>query len=280
MTTPRISVVTPSYNQAEFIEKTIQSVKEQEYNDVEHIVVDGGSTDGTLEILRNHEDDYNLRWISESDQGQTDALNKGIQMADGTWIGWLNSDDMYTPGAFLELENALSENPDAEVVYGDLYFVDEQGEVIMKRYHTRPSKFIQRYWLLFTANHCTFFHNSVFKKVGKLNPEYSLTMDAELFQRILNQGINCYHVPSFMGARRLHEATKTGQNVSETKEQLRRIRGVQDSLLPPSLLTPVAMVLKAVYILSDGLDRSKPESIQWSIKAAEYELTRFLRRRI
>ncbi len=102
---PKISIVTPSYNSAEFIEDCIQSVLKQNYPNFEHIIIDGGSTDGTVEILKKYP---HLKWISEPDEGQSDALNKGFKKAEGDIIGWLNSDDVYLPGTFNKVADILS----------------------------------------------------------------------------------------------------------------------------------------------------------------------------
>lgn len=274
MTNPQISVVTPSYNQADFIEETILSVKAQGYDDVEHIVVDGGSTDGTIDILRKHEDDYDLRWVSEEDRGQTHAINKGIEMAKGEWIGWLNSDDKYLPGAFRALKIGVCANPSVDVVYGDLLFVDEEGAPFRKRYHTRPSKFIHRYWTLFTANHCTFFHETVFETVGKLDEELEFAMDVDLFSRMLDADLNYYHVPEFIGARRMHEEAKTSKHSVATQREKRDIYVGDRKHVPDLLLTGIAMAVKASYMLADGLSPSRPESLRWSIESVAYELSR------
>lgn len=274
MKSPQISVVTPSYNQAKFIEQTIMSVKNQDYDNIEHIVIDGGSTDGTIDILQKHEDDYNLRWVSEEDQGQTHAINKGIEMANGEWLGWLNSDDIYLEGSFQEIGKALRHDSTVDVVYGDLYFVDADGELLYKRYHTRPSSFIQRHWTLFTANHCTFFHKSVFETVGKLDESRSFTMDVELFERILQSELNCYHTPTFMGARRMHEETKTGNHAKATQREKAEIYNKETPLIPDLFLTIIAMALKVHYFFFDALNPSQPETLRWSLKATANELSR------
>lgn len=96
---PLVSIVTPSFNQGRFIEETILSVKNQNYPHIEHLIIDGGSTDETLDVIRRYEGTYNLRWVSEPDEGQADALNKGFRLARGEVLGWLNADDTYQPGA-------------------------------------------------------------------------------------------------------------------------------------------------------------------------------------
>lgn len=123
---PKISVVTPSFNQAQYIEKTIQSVIQQDYPNFEHIVIDGGSTDGTIEILKKY---AHLKWISEKDRGQSDALNKGLKSADGEIIAWIDSDDWYEQDTFSAVARFFLGNQDKNVVMGDCNLVDEHGNI-------------------------------------------------------------------------------------------------------------------------------------------------------
>jgi glycosyltransferase involved in cell wall biosynthesis len=117
---PLVSIVTPSYNQGQFIEETTLSVKNQDYPNIEHIVVYGGSTDEILEILKRYEGTYNLRWISEPDEGHADAVNKGFAMAKGEIISWLNSDDVYfDKGTISSVMEAFQRHSEADIVYGN-----------------------------------------------------------------------------------------------------------------------------------------------------------------
>ncbi len=136
---PLVSIVTPSFNQAKFLEQTILSVLEQEYPHLEYIIVDGGSTDGSQDIIQR----YAARlawWVSEPDQGQTDAINKGFNRAQGEIYAWLNSDDTYLPGAVLEAVEYLRAHPEAGMVYGDANLTDEKGEII-GRFPARQTDF-------------------------------------------------------------------------------------------------------------------------------------------
>jgi glycosyltransferase involved in cell wall biosynthesis len=125
---PRLTVITPSFNQGRFIEEAIRSVLQQGYPNLEYIVIDGGSTDNTVEILRRHE--HRLAyWVSERDRGQSHALNKGLARATGEIIGWLNSDDLYTEGCFQHVIEAFVRDPEAIVVHGDRILLDADSHV-------------------------------------------------------------------------------------------------------------------------------------------------------
>ncbi|HOW91535.1 MAG TPA: glycosyltransferase family 2 protein, partial [Anaerolineaceae bacterium] len=116
---PLVSIVTPSFNQVDYLEETMRSVLEQDYPRVEYIVIDGGSTDGSVEIIRKYADRL-AYWVSEKDRGQTDAVNKGYAVAKGSILGWLNSDDTYKPGAISAAVEFLVNHPQFGLVYGDL----------------------------------------------------------------------------------------------------------------------------------------------------------------
>jgi len=255
MVDPTLSVVTPSYNQSEFIEACIQSIRRQGYDDVEHIVVDGGSTDGTVEILERYEDEYDLRWVSEPDNGQSNAVNKGIRMADGDWIGWQNSDDFYLPGAFETFEAARRDNPRADLIYGDVIVVDDEGEELRRLYQPRPSKFTHRYWSLFARNQATFFSRHVVDTVGYLNEDLEIAMDEEFLWRVLQAGVIVESVQTALGAFRIQSDAKTFGNSHESwADERTRIyeRSVYDRLLPKSVLAQAARATKAVNLLRDG----------------------------
>src|SRR5512139_1414374 len=128
---PLVSIITPSYNQARFLETTIRSVLDQDYPNLEYLIVDGGSTDGSREIIQRYSDRL-AWWVSERDQGQTDAINKGFARARGEILAWLNSDDTYLPGAIQGAVDFLQDHPGVGMVYGDANLIDEQSNVIGK----------------------------------------------------------------------------------------------------------------------------------------------------
>lgn len=255
MSSPALSIVTPSYNQAEFLEKNLQSVSSQATEDVEHIVVDGGSDDGTVNVLRRYEDQYNLKWVSEPDRGQTDALNKGIERAEGDWIGWQNSDDYYLDGAFNHLRTAINRKPNADVVYGDLLIVDEEGNILTRQFMTRPSKFIQRYWSLFASNQSLFVKRAVLEEIGPFDEELEYTMDAELTWRLLDGGYELARVSEPLGAFRVQSDAKTFGDVGQYQQS--ELASIYDHpwyerVLPRPALEVAAKATKLGFLLRDG----------------------------
>lgn len=177
---PLVSIITPALNSANYIEKTIQSVMRQNYISIEHIVVDGGSIDGTLDILSRYP---HLTWISEPDHGQSDALNKGFRMARGDFIGWLNADDTYEPGAIAAVVSFLAGNPDVSLVYGNCNIIDENDAV---KYIQRPPKFNIRRELIAhnLPQPASFFRSSALRAVDYLDDSLHFVMDWDLYLRL------------------------------------------------------------------------------------------------
>ncbi|MEM3433524.1 MAG: glycosyltransferase family 2 protein [Candidatus Methanomethyliaceae archaeon] len=197
-----VSIITPSLNQGRFIRETLLSVKSQDYPYIEHIVIDGGSTDDTLMILKRYEGTYNLRWISEPDEGHSDALNKGFRMAQGEIIGWLNSDDVYFDrGTVRAVVEAFQKHPDADIVYGDCAYIWEDGTVL--RIQCVPGFRYNR--LLrgcFLAQPAVFFRRHVVEK-HQLDKRLKVAIDYEYWLRI-GREYHFYHVPRILAADRNH----------------------------------------------------------------------------
>ncbi len=217
---PKVSIVTPSFNQARYIEQCIRSVWDQDCPNVEHVIFDGGSKDGTLDILRRCES-RGVRWISEPDKGQSDAINKGFRAATGDIIGWINSDDWYARGAFRVVLDYFRDHPEAQWVYGNNLFTDSKGHVI-RRVRTMPYRWD---WLLYSGllipQPGVFMRRRVIEDCGLLNAELHSVMDYEWWLRIAQK-----HPPHFidryLACFRLHEASKTG--AGEDKPLWRRER--------------------------------------------------------
>ncbi len=179
----RVSIITPSFNQAPFLEATILSVLNQDHPDIEYIIVDGGSTDGSVDIIRRYEDRV-AHWISEPDQGQTDAINKGFNLATGDVLAWLNSDDTYEPGAVKEAAAYLEAHPDVGLVYGDANFIDQSGERI-GQFNARQTDYrrLMR-GAVYLPQQAAFFRADLWQRVGPLDPTFYFAMDYDLWVRI------------------------------------------------------------------------------------------------
>ena len=200
----KISVVTPSYNQVRFVEKCLLSVKRQNHPAVEHIVVDGVSNDGTVEILQQYSSQpgwEHLRWISEPDSGQSDALNKGFRMAKGDMIGWLNSDDFYVPTCFDVLLRAYQQHPNADLLYGDFLWTDEDGVPFQVRREIAFSRFalLHGHLCYVPSSGALFFTRRIIQEGNALNNAYHYAMDYEFFLRLAGIGYRFHHIPALLG---------------------------------------------------------------------------------
>lgn len=206
-TLPTFSIITPSYNQAPYIEATIQSVMAQDYPHLEYLVIDGGSTDGTIDLLRQYES--HLRWVSEPDKGQADAINKGFRQSTGEIVTWLNSDDLYLPGALHHVAHFFSQQPEVDVVYGDYYLVDQSGCLLATRREISFNYDILLYGLNYISQPATFFRRRVFDRVGYLDDALHYGLDWEYWLRIASHGGRFAHIPHYLAAARWHAKAKT-----------------------------------------------------------------------
>jgi glycosyltransferase involved in cell wall biosynthesis len=204
---PRISIITPSFNQAKYIKETIKSVLAQDYSCLEYLVIDGGSTDGTLEILRQYEE--RLSWISEPDEGQAQAINKGFKLAQGEIVAWLNSDDVYLPGALHRVADFFSQHPDLDLVYGDYYVIDSSSKVLLRKKEIPFDYNILLYGLDYISQPATFFRRSVFKKVGYLDESLHYGLDWEYWLRLASRGCKLVLIPHYLAAIRWQPQAKT-----------------------------------------------------------------------
>ena len=180
---PLVSIVTPSFNQAPFLEQTIRSVLDQDYPRVEYIVIDGGSMDGSQEIIRRYQDRL-AYWASETDLGQTDAVNKGFGVARGDVFAWLNSDDTYLPGAIGEAVACLQDHREIGMVYGHAFYIDENGGILAP-YPTGSTdlKGLRR-GVTTIPQQAMFFRSKLWRMVGPLDPSFYYAMDYDLWVRI------------------------------------------------------------------------------------------------
>ena len=202
---PLVTIVTPSFNQARFLEATLRSVLEQDYPNIEYLVVDGASTDGSVEIIRRYANRLTW-WVSEKDAGQSEAINKGLKQAHGEFVGWLNSDDVYQPGAVSAAVQAFKLHPEAAVVYGDALAIDAQG-VPFNLMRARQYSLNDLLAFKIICQPAAFMRRATLEQVGYLNPDYHLLMDSLLWMELARLAPLVY-VPQTWAAARYHDQAK------------------------------------------------------------------------
>lgn len=206
MSWPKISVITVSYNQAEYLEQTLQSVLDQGYPNLEYIVIDGGSTDGSVQILGRYSRSFTY-WVSEPDDGQTDGLIKGFQKATGEIECWLNSDDLFELDALRVVAEFFVKHPEANVVYGDSVWIDRDGSPIRPKNEHAFNRFIWTYDHNYIPQPSTFWRRALYEKVGGLDPTFNLAMDADLWMRFA-EVTRLHHIPIVLSRIRTYPEQK------------------------------------------------------------------------
>jgi GT2 family glycosyltransferase len=205
---PKISIVTPSYAQGHYLERTLYSVVAQNYPALEYVVQDGGSTDETVEILRRYEGSLS-RWASEPDQGQGDAINRGFAQTSGEIMAYLNSDDLLLPGALAYVAKYFASHPEVDVVYGQRVMIDEHdrqiGSWVLPRHDDEELAMLD-----FVPQETLFWRRQIWEEAGgQIDPELSFAIDWDLLLRLREQGARMVRLPRFLGAFRVHEEQKT-----------------------------------------------------------------------
>ncbi len=204
---PLVSIVTPSFNQARFLEETILSVLNQDYPNIEYIIIDGASTDGSLEIIQKYVGSL-AHWESMPDQGQTDAINKGFAKASGQIYAWLNSDDILLPGAVTSAVEALQANPQLGMVYGDATLIDATGRKITNFPAAQTDLTRLKRGYVHIPQQAAFFRADLWKKVGPLDPTFYFAMDYDLWVRIAREAPILY-LQQLWASFRLHGDAKS-----------------------------------------------------------------------
>jgi len=220
---PKISVVTPSYNQGEFLERTILSVLNQSYPNLEYIIIDGSSTDASVEIIKKYEKDITY-WVTEKDAGQTDAINKGWRMATGEIVAYLNSDDTYAPGAMRKVALYLKQHPQIDAVYGTCNLIDENDSIINVWEPTEFNlKSLVRCGISTIPQQTVFFRSHILKDIGFLDASLRHVMDYEYWIRI-GQKFRIQRTPYILASFRIHNQSKTSLETSTQWQESCRIR--------------------------------------------------------
>lgn len=247
---PLITIVTPSYNQGGFLEQTICSVLDQDYLNIEYIVIDGGSTDNSLEILHKYADHLEF-WESIADRGQAHAINKGLQRANGEILGWLNSDDVLLPGTVNRIATAFEKHPEVEVIYGRIERINDRGEVI-------PTPLLPKDKVVFSkqliVGECvvnqpgSFWRRRIMEKDGLLDESLVYALDYEYWIRLALSGAVFLRLPDVVAQFRLSSFSKTvGNTAMMAHEQLHVLNGV---IARPNLSDELGLSEKQVQILA------------------------------
>ena len=206
MTRPKLSIITPSYNQAQYLEQTILSVLQQNYESLEFIIIDGGSSDGSVDVIRKYESQLSY-WVSEKDRGQAHALNKGVEKVTGDIVAYLNSDDVYLPGAFAAMVNYFNEHPPCHWLCGDTLMFGEgrNDEVVCAEVPRSAAQALS--WAYTAPQPGMFWRRELLS--GGFDERWRYCFDHELYVRLLLAGYKCDHLPVTLAAYRLHPTSKT-----------------------------------------------------------------------
>jgi len=215
-----VSIITPSYNQAPYLEQTIQSVLGQDYPRIEYMVVDGGSTDHSVEIIKRYADRL-AYWTSERDGGQAEAINKGLKRANGEILAWLNSDDYYMLNTVSVAVRCFEMNPDAALIYGNMLAVDGDGQTLnVLKYKQLSLRDLLCFQII--GQPSVFFRRSALEKTGLLDPSFHFMLDHQLWIRLAQQG-SILHVPQVWSAARYHVGAKNRARAAEFGNEAFRI---------------------------------------------------------
>jgi len=247
---PSVAIVTPSFNQDEFLARTIESVLDQRYPRLEYVVQDGGSDDNSVEVIRYYENRL-THWVSAADDGQADAIAKGFEKTSGELMAWLNSDDLLLPGALNYAASYLAEHPDVDVVYGHRVLIDtednEIGRWVLPPHCSRTLK-----WFDYVPQETMIWRRSLWEKVGGIDPSFRFALDWDLLLRFVDAGATFVRLPRFLGAFRVHEEQKSlawAQSVG--KPEVRKLRERHLGFAP----SPMHVGIRCARYLSSHIAR-------------------------
>lgn len=220
---PRITLVTPSYRQAAYLERSMRSILDQDYPNLEYFVMDGGSQDGSVDIIRKFESRL-ARWQSQPDGGQAAAVREGLAGGSGDIMGWLNSDDLIFPGTLAYVADYFDRHPDVDVVYGHRIVIDPNDcETARWILPLHDSEFLS--WADFIPQECTFWRRRIYEKVGGIDPSFRFALDWDLFLRFQRAGAKMVRLPYFLGGFRIHPEQKNAVTIgSDGHREMKRIR--------------------------------------------------------
>lgn len=255
-TYPKLSIITPSFNQGKYLERTILSVLNQGYPNLEYIIIDGGSTDESVEVIKKYEG-YLTYWISEPDKGQVDALNKGFDIATGEWISFQNSDDVYFPGTFQHFGRAARQYENVDLLYGDLFMItadDEVTELLKTLPYNFTSQLIEGMQI---HNQSLFFKKRLLDEFGLFDSTYRFAFDYEFITRFTAQpGVSVKRVGELAGALRVHEEAKSSTIAEVGRQEHGRVQAAfgkyNTSFLPEKMQYLYCRLRKLAYLFGQN----------------------------
>ncbi len=252
---PRISIVTPSFNQARFLEKTILSVLNQDYPNLEYIIIDGGSLDGSVEIIKKYERRL-AWWVSEPDRGQSAAINKGFAASSGDLLAWLNSDDAYMPGTLQVAGRVFAARPEIDLLYGDTLLIDQNDVLLRELKEVRFSKRALVHGAVNLVQPNALWRRQAFFQAGALRTDYHYCLDVDLWLRMIGCGSRFYHVRRPFALYRLHTDAKSVARPDLTAEELRRLNkevlGWEISRFPHNVIRLLCHGRRLALLLAQG----------------------------
>lgn len=262
---PKISVVTPSFNQVQFLEETLRSVLLQGYPNLEYILIDGGSTDGSLEIIKKYEP-WLTYWVSEPDRGQSHAINKGLERASGEWVLWLNSDDILLPGCLALVAAQTSLHPEFKLILGQAKVINESGALIGEL----SSKFISWNEAILNPRNtlrqvAAFFSKDLYSELGALDEALEIAMDTELLLRF-TQHYPPLILPDYLAAFRTYPASKSQQQSLKGYLEADAVR--EKFMTHPEIRRQYARNSAQNWLNLSELDRFSPSERRYCVRQA------------
>ena len=254
--TPKISIITPSYNQCQFIERTINSVLAQSVYDLQYLVIDGASTDETVKILRRYSDRF--YWVSEKDLGHSHAINKGILLSKAPVIGWLNSDDIYYPDALTVVLEYFNTHQEIDVVYGNANHIDSDDN-FMEKYPTENWDWERLKITCYISQPATFIRRSVFDRFGFMDMHLKQSMDYEFWLRIGKSGVRFAHIPYLLAATRLHS------NAFTISSKVACHKAINDITRQHLGATPDAWIFNYAHAVADTRGVRRSDRIRYAV---------------
>ncbi len=245
-----VSIITPSYNQGKYLEQTIQSVLNQTYSNIEYLIVDGGSTDNSVDIIKKYEENISY-WVSKPDNGQADAINKGFKLAKGKLVCWVNSDDILYPDYVTDRVQQFKENPNVDMIYGDIEKGPDPSTRRLHKGRQTSIKDMLKYAKCPIPQQSAMWRRSVMEKIGFLVPQWHVVLDREYFIRI---AANCLikYIPGAVAFFRNHEQSKSVAGKLKWADELPKYYEIvfNDNIyhLPPNLLSYKNKCLSKIYL--------------------------------